>query len=201
LEHLHQPIAAQQADPQDHSAHAGTSQHQLPSDAGELAFHRCFRRFGVTGKFEYQSQLRTGAGRHHHGEALAASDSRAHVDHVAAIGQRQSLITERFRIFRDRQALARQRRLINGQMLRLNQPCVRAHVSACLHGDNVTGNNALRGNLLEISGTNYRSRGANAALERTNRVFRFAFGEKSDRGINRENSADRDRVGDCAGDN
>jgi hypothetical protein len=128
-----------------------------------------------------------------HGDRIA--------DHVAAIGQRESFIAQRFRIFRDRQTLACQRRLVDGQMLRFNQPCIRAHVSPRLQGDNVTGNNALRGNLLKIPVANCRNRGVNDALERTNSVLRFAFGEKSDRGINREDTADRDGVGDCSGGN
>jgi len=50
-----------------------------------------------------------------------------------------------------------------------------AYVSAWLQGDNVTRNNALGRNLLEISVAGYRNRGPNDAFERTNCVLRFAF--------------------------
>ena len=82
--------------------------------------------------------------RDHHRQPLPSGHEGAHVDHVDTISKGDSGARQRRGGFTDRQAFSRQRRFVDAEALRLDEPAVGRDIAARLEDENVSRHHLCR---------------------------------------------------------
>ena len=130
------------------------------------------------------------AGGDDHARAAAVGDQGAGIGHRGAVAQRRAARGDRLDPLVDRLGLAGQRRLLEQEAARADQPEVRRHLVARLQDDDVAGHQLVGGDLGALALPQHERLGREHPADRIQRPLGPAFLDEADDRVDQNDAED-----------